>query len=160
MLKREIRYEDFDGNMVSDIFYFNLSKPELIELEVEYDKGFGQMLQDIVESEDNKEIIARFKQIVLMAYGEKSEDGKRFVKSDKIREEFSQTAAYSELFMELATDDKAAIVFLNGVLPREFRGAMEKVAGTVTSPLLNTESSSSVPSVPKVPTPPLPPPNN
>ena len=158
MLKRVIHYEDFDGNQTSDIFYFNLSKPEMIELEVEYEKGFGQMLQDIVDSDDHKEIIAKFKQIVLMAYGEKSEDGKRFVKSDKIREEFSQTAAYSELFMELATDDKAAIEFLSGVLPREFRGEMEKVSGTVTSPLLNTETpESSVPAVPKIPAPPLPP---
>ena len=133
MLKREVRYEDFDGNMTSDIFYFNLSKPELIEMEVEYEQGFGKMLQNIVESKDNKQIIAHFKKLVLMAYGVKSEDGKRFIKSEKLREEFSQTAAYSELFMELASDDKAAVIFLNGVLPREFRGDVEAVAASVSS---------------------------
>jgi hypothetical protein len=159
MLKREIRYEDFDGNMVSEFFYFNLSQPELIELEVEYEQGFGEMLQSIVEAEDSKEIIAKFKEIVLMAYGEKSEDGRRFVKSEKIREEFSQTAAYSTLFMELATDDKVAIEFLTGIMPREFRGQMEKAANTITSPLLNTSSEDKTPSVPRVPTPPLPPKN-
>lgn len=144
MLKREIRYEDFDGNMTSDIFYFNLSKPELIELEVEYKQGFGQMLQDIVETKDNKQIIAHFKQLVLMAYGEKSEDGKRFIKSEKLREEFSQTAAYSELFMELATDDKAAVIFLNAVLPREFRGNMEEVAASVSADISTISAPSEV----------------
>lgn len=149
MLKREIRYEDFDGNMTSDIFYFNLSKPELIELEVEVDRGFGQMLQDIVEAKDNKQIIAKFKQLVLMAYGVKSEDGKRFVKSEKLREEFSQTAAYAELFMELASDDKAAVIFLNGVLPREYRGDMEAVTASVSADI------SSIPAPPtNVPAPP------
>jgi hypothetical protein len=144
MLKREIKYEDFDGNMVSDVFYFNLSQPELIELEVETTKGFGRLLQDIVESKDNKEIIARFKQIVLMAYGVKSEDGKRFIKSDQLKEEFSQTAAYSALFMELATNDDAAIIFLNGVLPREFRGEAGKAVAAQSS-------SASPPTLPKPP---------
>jgi hypothetical protein len=133
MLKREIKYEDFNGEEVTEIFYFNLSKPELIELEVGYTQGFGQMLQSIVESRNNKEIIAKFKEIVLMAYGIKSDDGKRFIKSDKLREEFSQTAAYAELFMELATNDQAAVIFLNGVLPREFRGDIEAAAASITS---------------------------
>jgi len=126
MLKREIKFEDFDGNQTSEILYFNLSKPELIELEVEFKQGFGQMLQHIIDTKDNRELVARFKQIILMAYGEKSEDGRRFIKSEQLREEFSQTAAYQELFMELASDDEAAVTFLTGVLPRDMRGDVEK----------------------------------
>ena len=120
MLKRTINYEDFDGNETSDIHYFNLSKPELLEMEVEYEGGMGKMLQSIVDAKNDKEIIAQFKDLVLRAYGVKSDDGKRFIKSDKLREEFSQTAAYQSLFMELAMDDKAAVEFLTAALPKGF----------------------------------------
>lgn len=126
MLKREIKYEDFDGNQTSEICYFNISKPELIELEVEYDQGFGRMLEQIVESKDNRELVKRFKEIVLMAYGVKSDDGKRFIKSEQLRTEFSQTAAYQALFMELATDDNAAVIFLRGILPKDMLAEIDK----------------------------------
>lgn len=119
MLKREITYEDFNGDTVTDIFYFNLSKPELIEMEVEEEGGFGSLLERIIESRNARELIKQFKNIVLMAYGVKSEDGKRFIKSDKLREEFAQTAAYQTLFMELASNDDAAAIFLKGVLPKD-----------------------------------------
>jgi len=131
MLKREIKFEDFNGNETSEVFYFNISKPELIELEVKYEQGFAAMLERIVETKDNRELIKRFKEIILLAYGVKSEDGKRFIKSDQLREEFSQTAAYQELFMELASNDNDAITFLTGVLPRDMRGDIEKAAVTV-----------------------------
>jgi hypothetical protein len=134
MLKREIAYEDFNGNQVTDIFYFNISKPELIELEVEYDQGFGAMIQGIIDAKDNKSLIKRFKEIVLMAYGQKSEDGKRFVKSDKLREEFAQTAAYGALFMELATNDNAAVTFLKSVLPKDMVGAFDTAASAPSPP--------------------------
>jgi len=128
MLKREIKFEDFDGNQTSEIHYFNLSKPELIELEVEYDQGFGKMLERIVETKNSRDLIKQFKEIVLLAYGEKSEDGRRFIKNDKLREEFSQTAAYNALFMELAMDDGAAVTFLTGVLPKDIAGDVSKAA--------------------------------
>jgi hypothetical protein len=142
MLKREIAYEDFNGNPATDVFYFNISKPELIELEVEYDQGFSAMIQSVIDAEDNKTLIKRFKEIVLMAYGQKSPDGKRFVKSDQIREEFSQTAAYSALFMELATNDNAAVIFLKGVLPRDMVSEMDKVKSpTPPTPITQTPNN-------------------
>lgn len=128
MLKHTITYEDFNGEMVTEDFYFNLSKPELIDLEVEIDGGFARMLQTIIKSENTKEIIKQFKRIILMAYGVKSEDGKRFIKSDNLREEFSQTNAYSEMFMRMATDDKAAAEFLQGVLPKDMQGEFKNAA--------------------------------
>ena len=145
MLKREIEFEDFNGVKTTEVFYFNISKPELIELEVEYDQGFGQMLQNVVEAKNNKELIKQFKRIVLIAYGQKSEDGKRFIKSDKLREEFAQSAAYNELFMELATDDNAAVAFLTSVLPKDMQGELSK------------SQLSMLPTPPTPPTPPLPP---
>lgn len=126
MLKRSITYEDFNGETTTDIFYFNISKPELIELEVEVDQGFTNWLQQIIETKEKKGLIEQFKRIILLAYGEKTPDGKRFVKSDELREQFSQTAAYQTLFMELATDDDAAAAFLKGVLPNDMVAELEK----------------------------------
>lgn len=119
MLKRNITYEDFNGDTITEVFYFNLSKSELVELELSTKEGFGESLQRIIKAEDNKSLIAEFKKIILGSYGEKSDDGKRFIKNDTIREEFSQTAAYNALFMELAMDDKAAIQFVQGILPAD-----------------------------------------
>ncbi len=138
MLKRAINYEDFEGNPAVDVFYFNISEPELIELEVEFDKGFKKMLESIIEAKDHKNLIKRFKEIVLMAYGQKSEDGKRFIKSDQLREEFSQTAAFNTLFIEFATDDKKAATFLKSVLPKDMIGEIDKALAdnppTTTTP--------------------------
>jgi len=126
MLKRTIKYEDFDGNPVEEEFYFNLSKSELIELEVQYQKGLSETLQDIIKANDTKSLVAEFKKLVLLSYGQKSLDGKRFIKSDELRDEFSQSLAYDSLFMELATDDKAAADFIQGIVPRDLSDAIAK----------------------------------
>lgn len=119
MLKREVEYEDFNGNKVSETFYFNLSKPELIEMEVQFEGGFGNLIQRIVEEKDSKELVKHFKAIILMSYGQKTPDGKRFVKSDELRKEFEQSAAYEVLFMDLATNDDSAAKFMRGILPTD-----------------------------------------
>lgn len=124
MLKRSITYKDFDDREVTEIFYFNLSHSEMIELEAKY-RG-GNFLQRIVDSDDREEIIKQFKDIILRSYGEKSEDGKRFVKSDKIREEFSQTAAYDALFLEVATNTDRAAEFMLGVIPKDLAENVKK----------------------------------
>lgn len=126
MLKRKIDYEDFEGEKQSEIFYFNLTKAELIELTFEDNEDFGTMLKRIINTKNNAELIKRFKQIILMAYGVKSDDGKRFIKNDQLREEFSQTAAYDVLFMELATNDEVAYQFLTGLLPRDLADTINK----------------------------------
>ncbi len=137
MLKRGITYEDFNGETVTDIFYFNISKPELIEMEVEYEEGFGSWIKKIIDAKDHKTLLHQFKKLVLLAYGEKSEDGKRFIKNDQLREEFSQTAAYQSLFIELATDDGAASTFLIGALPKDMTGALEKSLETTPIDKIN-----------------------
>lgn len=126
MLKRSIIYENFDGETETEVFYFNLSKPELIEMEVEHAQGMAKMLQKIIDTKDNRELIKTFKELILLAYGVKSDDGKRFIKSDQLREEFSQTEAYNVLFIELASSDDAAVIFLDGILPRDMRGSITK----------------------------------
>ena len=138
MLKKTITYEDYNGNSVTESFYFHLSKPELIELEVDYDKGLAAEINKIVETDNNKELIAIFKRIIALSYGVKSEDGKRFSKSDDIRNSFMETAAYSELFMELATDADAAAEFITGLLPADMAAEAEKAQAesVVSAPAL------------------------
>lgn len=126
MLKRPITYEDFNGDTVTENFYFNISKPELIKLEVEVKQGFGNWIQGVIDAKDHKELIAQFERIILLAYGVKSEDGKKFVKSDALREEFLQTAAYIALFTELTTDDKAAAIFIKSILPKDLATAADQ----------------------------------
>lgn len=121
MLKKTVTYTDYNGVERIEDFYFNLSKAEVTEMELSVDGGLAQMLENIVNSKDNKEIIRTFKQIVLKAYGEKSPDGRRFIKSKELSDAFSQTEAYSEIFMELALDDKAATDFINGILPTNLK---------------------------------------
>jgi hypothetical protein len=126
MLKRTITYTDFNDKEVSETFYFNLTKSELVELSVSTDEGFDETLQRIIEASNNKELIAQFKKIILASYGQKSEDGKRFIKTAQLREEFSQTAAYNALFMELATDAGAAVTFIRGIIPSDMAPGFEK----------------------------------
>lgn len=127
MLKKSITFEDFNGETVTEVHYFNLSKAELIEMEVSYDEGFAEHMQNIITARDSKALIKEFKEIILMAFGEKSADGKRFVKNAEIREAFSQTAAYQHLFMELATDDEVAAEFIIGVVPKDMAVEIEKI---------------------------------
>jgi hypothetical protein len=118
MLKKTINYTDYDENARSEDFYFNLSEAEVMEMELGTTGGMTKMLQRIVESQDGKRIIEVFKEIILKSYGEKSPDGKRFIKSRELSEAFSQTEAYNNLFMELSQDANAAAAFVNGIVPQ------------------------------------------
>ena len=117
MLKKTIKYVDYDGNEREEDFYFNLSKAEIAEMEMSTNGGLDKMIKRIIAEQDNKRIIELFKDLVLRAYGKKSDDGRRFIKNQDLRDDFSQTEAYSELFMELATNADAAAAFVNGIVP-------------------------------------------
>lgn len=119
MLKKTITYTDYNGAQRTEDFYFNLSKAEIMEMEMGTSGGLAEMIQKIVAAQDAPAIIKIFKDLVLKAYGEKSPDGKRFIKSEEISTAFSQTEAYSQLFMELATNSDAAAEFVNGIVPQD-----------------------------------------
>ena len=131
MLKKTIKYTDYNGVERNEDFFFNLSKAELMELEMGTAGGLATMIQKIVASEDAPAIIKVFKDIILKAYGEKSVDGKRFIKvSDAgvpLSIGFSQTEAFSTLFMELATDADAAAKFINGIVPNDVTVSEEEL---------------------------------
>lgn len=117
MLKKTIMYKDFDDTERTEDFYFNLSRAEVLEMEMGTTGGLAKMLEKIVSEKDSKRIVETFKDIVLKSYGEKSADGKRFIKTKELSDDFAQTTAYSDLFMELATDAKAATAFIKGIIP-------------------------------------------
>lgn len=129
MLKKTITYTDYNGVERTEDFYFNLTKAELMEMEIGTTGGMADMIKRIVDAKDAPAIIKIFKELVLKAYGEKSADGKRFVKSEEISNGFAQTEAYSQLFMELATDADAAAAFVNGIIPN--------ISGAPTTPAIS-----------------------
>ncbi len=118
MLKKTITYTDYDGNERTEDFFFNLNRAELTEMEMSVNGGLTKLIEKIVQESDQSKIITYFKELILRSYGQKSLDGKRFVKSEELSKEFSQTEAYSELFMELASDAKAAAAFVNAIVPQ------------------------------------------
>lgn len=122
MLKKTVTYEDFEGLERKEDYYFNLTKAECLEMETGVTGGMTKLLQNIIDEQDPKRIVEYMKDLVLRAYGEKSPDGKYFMKSDEIRNRFACSAAYSQIFMEFATDAKAASEFAKGILPADLRG--------------------------------------
>lgn len=118
MLKKTIKYTDFDGNEREETFYFNMTKAECMEMELSTNGGLEKMIRSVIESRDSKTIVEIFKDLILKAYGEKSPDGKHFYKSPEISAKFASTEAYSELFMELSSDADAASKFFNGIIPQ------------------------------------------
>lgn len=133
MLKKTITYEDYNGQPVSEDYYFNLTKSELVELQLGTKGGFAEMLQEIVKTGDGALIIDHFKKIILMAYGVKSDDGKRFIKSDELSRDFEQSAAYDALFIELATNAAAASQFINGIVPLSLAQEAQELAAQAKS---------------------------
>lgn len=114
-----IKYTDFNGDEVEEEFYFNLTKAELIELEMGHDGGLSEALKRIVASKDGNKIMGEFKSLLLKAYGVRSEDGKRFIKSQAASEEFASTEAYSELFTSIVTDPEYAAEFISSIMPQD-----------------------------------------
>lgn len=121
MLKKIITYTDYNSVERTEPFYFNLSKAELMEMELGVTGGMTEMLNKIINAKDGPSLMKTFKEMIMKSYGIKSDDGKRLIKSEELSIAFTQTEAYSVLFMELITDDKAAADFVNGIIPNEIQ---------------------------------------
>ena len=119
MLKKTMTYTDYNGTERTEDFYFNLSKAELMEMELSVNGGLAEMLQNIVNAQDSPAIVKTFKEIILKAYGRKTPDGRGFEKSEELSRAFSETEAYSDLFMLLATNADEAAKFVNGLIPED-----------------------------------------
>ena len=121
MLKKTIKYTDYDGNEREEDFYFNLSKAEITEMELSKEGGMSEYIKKISATQNGPELIKLFKDIIIKSYGEKSLDGKRFIKNKELTEAFIQTEAYSELFVELASNADEAVKFINGIMPKNMK---------------------------------------
>ena len=120
MIKKTITYTDYDGNERTEDKYFHMTKRELIKWETESGSGgMEKLIEKIIAEEDRKKLVEMFDDLILRSYGEKSMDGRSFIKSDEIRNEFANSAAYDELFYELLSDTNNATEFVNGLVPQD-----------------------------------------
>lgn len=126
MLRKKIAYQDFNGVERKEEFWFNLTEAELMELQFGTVGGFEEMVRKIISTQDKPKLMSLFKEIILMSYGIKSDDGRQFIKNAAVRDAFAQTNAYSKLYMELITDEKAAADFINGIVPSNISGKLNK----------------------------------
>ena len=134
MLKKTIEYVDYNNITRKEDYYFNLSKAEITEMEMSTAGGLSELIQTLIAEQDMPSIIKIFKDLILKAYGKKSPDGKRFEKSEVLSTAFSQTEAYSVLFMELATDADAAAAFINGIIPSDIdKEELKKQASLISN---------------------------
>ena len=127
MFKKTMEYTDYNGKTVTEDFYFSLSKAELIEMEMSAgEDGYSALLQKIITEENRSEMLKIFRQIILLSVGRRSEDGRRFIKNDDIREEFEQTPAFSDLLVEFYTKPDAVVEFISGVMPAGMEAEVKK----------------------------------
>lgn len=134
-------YEDFDGNERTEELYFNLTEQEVTEYQLSHNGGITTLINRIIQAQDWKSMVEYWKEFILMCYGVKSDDGRRFVKNDAVREEFASTNAFSDLFMLLSTDDNEAAKFVNNVLPKKMRERLSGMEGELKD--IRSASSSS-----------------
>lgn len=135
MLKKTITFVDYNNVERTEDHYFNLTEAEAMEMEMSTTGGLSDMIRKIVAAQDTPAIIKIFKEIILKSYGVKSPDGRQFEKSPELSKSFSETEAYSQLFMELATNADAAAAFVNGIVPNK-KPAAQPGAQTSMQPVL------------------------
>lgn len=131
MLKITEKYTDYNGVEREEDFYFNLTEAEITEMELMTEGGLSAMLNRIIAAKDQAKLITVFKELVLKAYGQKSADGRRIMKNQDLTTEFVETPAYSQIYMRLATNDKFATEFVNGIIPKSLSEKAKAAKGDV-----------------------------
>lgn len=119
-------YVDYNGNKRNETFYFNFTKAEIQDLEFRTPGGIKNYVTSIVDTLNGQKIADLFKYLIQESYGIRDPEGRRFIKNKEVLEAFTQTEAYSDLYMMLATDDKKAAEFFNGIFPKEALEAAQK----------------------------------
>ncbi len=126
MYKKTVTYTDYNDNERTEDFYFSFTKAELLDKQMSVAGGYATVIDNIAKTKDLPAMIKIFKELVMEAYGVKSDDGRRFIKSEELTREFMETPAFSEIYMGLVTDDKAAAEFINKVFPSTLVAEIEK----------------------------------
>ena len=138
MLKKTITYSGFDGTQYTEDFWFGLTKGDLIEMEANTPGGMQEYLKQIAQAQDVRAVLDMFKELIFKSYGKKSPDGKRFIRSRELSEEFSQTNAYDVLLMEIFSDESAAAAFVNGILPQDIAAQAAEIVKNGDISVLNS----------------------
>ena len=144
MYAKTMKYTDYNGNEREETFYFNLSRSELIDLEWRTPGGLEAYMKSIIASLDGQKLADMFKLLIQKSYGVKDLEGRRFIKNEEVLKNFTETPAYDELFVQLATDDKAAAEFINGIFPKEAVEAAKKQREMAEKAGISLVESSSV----------------
>ena len=140
MVKKTITYTDYNGVERTEDFYFNLTKAELMEMQLSMEGGMRAYIQRIMAAKSQLALVNLFKQILLLSYGKKSDDGRLFLKNDTMRAEFEAHPVYSQIYMELSLNEEKAAEFINGLIPADMRNqnpAMEMAATANAAPALS-----------------------
>lgn len=156
MYAKTIKYQDYNGNTREETFYFNLSKAEIIDLEWRTPGGLENYMKHIMSTLDGQKLADTFKMLIEKSYGVKDPEGRRFIKNEQVLKNFTETEAYVELYVQLATDDKAAAEFVNGIFPKDVVEAAQKqkaMADKAGIQLVDTTAPTvaPVPATPEVP---------
>lgn len=125
MYELPIKYTDYNGIDREEIFMFNMTEAEIQEMNLSVNGGMAALMVQIANTRDTATLVKIFKDMILKAYGQKSTDGKRFIKTPELRDAFEQCPAYSELFMQLSTDNVAAAKFLKSILPKKIQNEIK-----------------------------------
>ena len=123
MIKWPVTYTDYNGDVVNEDYYFNLNKAELIQMQFDANGTYAGFIQRIVDDRDYKSLGKEFRKIILDAYGKKSDDGRRFIKNQEMRDEFEQSEAYATIYYDLLSDEDKMTKFIQGILPADLREA-------------------------------------
>lgn len=127
MLKETISYIDYNDVERKEDFYFNLNKAELMNMSLSVDGGLEAKIRKIIQTKNVPELQKIFQDLILKSYGQKSDDGKRFIKSEELTKEFTESEAYVNLYMELSMDAEKAVKFINGIMPKDYVKEMDKI---------------------------------
>ena len=128
MIKKTVTYTDYNGEQRTETFYFHYTEAEILDMEMSEEGSFADRIQRIIDAKDKTALMKLIKKFVIDAYGVKSEDGKRFMKNDELKTAFLECPAYSDIFMEMVTNDEIAAEFVNGVIPSTMKERVAKLS--------------------------------
>ena len=128
MIKKTVTYTDYNGEQRTETFYFHYTEAEILDMEMSEEGSFVDRIQRIIDAKDKTALMKLIKKFVIDAYGVKSEDGKRFMKNDELKTAFLECPAYSDIFMEMVTNDEIAAEFVNGVIPSTMKDRVAKLS--------------------------------
>lgn len=128
MLKKTYTYTDYNGVERTESFYFHFTEAEILDMEMSTEGGFAERVQRIIDAKDQAALMKLIKQFVIDAYGVKSDDGRRFIKNEKVKTAFLECPAFSDIFMDMVTNDELAAEFINGVIPDTMKKRFAEIA--------------------------------